>query len=245
MSPLRALLRHPAYVATSLAAVTLAVGANLVVFSFVNALWLKHRVFDPDRVVLVGRDFDIPDGSRYFETALDRLRQAGIFEAVAGQVVTSGMFEGMQRHVALAGFDGSFETAFITPDYFSVLGVGVRGREFRQAEDPSSETAPAIISDRLWRTTLHGRSDVIGLRLPASPIPIQVVGLAVQGFQGARLGERIDVWLPHRFAARLTGQPLDDWLYVMLPMFPLARLKPGVSIETARATLAMDPRPDP
>ena len=41
---------------------TLAVGANLVVFSFINALWLRPpTIADPDRVVVIGRDFSIPD----------------------------------------------------------------------------------------------------------------------------------------------------------------------------------------
>jgi putative ABC transport system permease protein len=245
MSPLRVFARHPAYVVTSLATVTLAVGANLVVFSFVNALWLKRRAVDLDRVVLVGRDFDIPDGSRYSEGGLDRLRQTGAFEALSGQVVTSGMFEGMQRRVALTGHPDSFESAFVTPDYFAVLGVQVRGREFRAADEGTSESTPAIISDRLWRTILHGRPDVIGLRIPATPLPLQVVGVAAPGFQGARLGERVGVWLPHRVAAQLTGQPIDDWVHTVLPMLALGRLRPGDSIESARATLATSPRGTP
>ena len=245
MLPLRVFARHPAYVAASLATVTLAVGANLVVFSFVNALWLKHRAVELDRVVLVGRDFDIPDGSRYSEGGLDRLREAGAFEAVAGQVVTSGIFEGMQRRVVLTGHRDSLETAFVTPDYFAVLGVQVRGREFQTGDEGTFESAPAIISDRLWRTVLHSRPDVIGLRLPATPLPLQVVGVAAPGFQGARLGERVSVWLPHRIAAHLTGQPLDDWVHTVLPMLALGRLRPGDSIDDVRATLTMTPRGAP
>jgi predicted permease len=245
MGPLRTLTRHPAYLATSLATVTLAVGANLVVFSFANALWLKPRAIDRDRVVLIGRDFDIPDGSRYSETAIEMFRQSGAFEAIAGQVVTSGSFEGMQRRVALTGLSGSFETAFVTPDYFTVLGIEVRGREFRIGDDRASDAAPAVVSDRFWRQTLEARPDAVGLRLQATPLPIEIVGVAEPGFQGARLGERVDVWLPHRIAARLTKQRLGDWTDPVMPLLAVARLRAGDSIESARSTLASSPRGAP
>ena len=155
---MRTLLRHPSYALTSLAAITLAVGANLVVFSFINALWLKPRaVADLDRVVLVGRDFDAPDGSRFSELGLESIRESGAVEAVAGQVVTSGSIEGMQRRVAISGVNGSLESAYITPEFFVVLGVRVMGREFGLGDGDAAGPSPAIISDRLWRTALRAQ----------------------------------------------------------------------------------------
>jgi len=240
---MRTLFRHPSYALTSLAAITLAVGANLVVFSFINALWLKPRAAaDPDRVVLVGLNFDRPDASRFSELGLDAIRETGAFESVAGQVVTSGDFEGIQRRIAIPGVEGSLESAFITPGYFSVLGVRPAGRDFARDDGFASGPSPAIISDRLWRTALRGRTDVMGLQLPATPVPLIVVGVAPPAFHGARLGERTDLWLPYRLANRLTGQPAADLRFVVLPMVAMGRLRPGQSIDNARSMLDAGPR---
>lgn len=240
---MRALRRHPGYALANLATVTLAVGANLVVFSFVNALWLKPRaVTDIDRVVVVGRDFDIPDGSRYSESGLEGLRATGAFEAVAGQVVTTGMFEGLQRRLAIPGVEQPVESAYVTPDYFAVLGVHVSGRVFEPGEGQAPGSSPAILSDRLWRTAFRSRPDVLGLPLATTAASLYIVGVAAPGFQGARLGERTDIWLPHRLAPQLAGQDVADLRNVTLPMLAFARMRPGASIEQTRAVLAQGPR---
>ena len=90
----RGLLRQRGYVALALATLTFAVGANVVVFTVVNALWLKPRpVKDPDRVVWVTGDAGSLGSSENFFFAplgLERLRETGAFESVAGQTSTSG-----------------------------------------------------------------------------------------------------------------------------------------------------------
>jgi hypothetical protein len=100
MSALRSLLRYPGYVVTAVVTIGLAVGANLVVFTVIDALWLSPSpVSDPDRVLVVGRNFASPDGSRYSELGLQGLREVQSFEAVAGQTVTTGIFEGLRPRV--------------------------------------------------------------------------------------------------------------------------------------------------
>ena len=75
-----------------MATVALAVGAGLVAFSFANALWFKpHDAADLDRVVAIGRDFNLADGSRYSAAGIERLREMGVFEAVAGQAYLFGI----------------------------------------------------------------------------------------------------------------------------------------------------------
>ena len=91
---IRGLLRQRGYVALAVATLTLAVGANLVVFTIVNALWLRPRpVTDPDRVVWVTGDAGSLGSSESYHFAplgLERLLESGAFEAVAGQTSTSG-----------------------------------------------------------------------------------------------------------------------------------------------------------
>ena len=253
-SSLRTLIRHPAYVLTSIATLTLAVGANLVVFSFVNALWLRPApIADPDRVVVLGRDFfgrnvdtfDTPDASRFSELALELFRQSGAFEGVAGQVVTSGDFAGHSPSVVVEAAGSGAEALWITPGYFSVLGVRLTGREFVRGDGEADGASPVVISDRFWRTVLGARPDVLGMRLAAQPVPLDVVGVAPPGFHGARRGERADYWLPHQLLPRVTGEHLANRRFVHMPMVTIARLKPGVSVGQARALVGQNGRITP
>src|SRR5437667_7674163 len=95
MQTLRSLFRQPAYAALSLITLTLAVGANLVVFTIVNAIWLRPRpVRDPNRVVMVmGDTSSIGTAEHMFFAELGlqwQVRDVPAFDLVAGQVMTSG-----------------------------------------------------------------------------------------------------------------------------------------------------------
>jgi predicted permease len=235
----RALARRPVYSACTTLVIALSVGALLVVFSYVNALWLRPRPgANPERVVVIGSDFDIPDGSRYSEAALTRFQAASVFEAVAGQVVTTDMFTGLRPRVRFAGVERPLETVGVTPDYFAVLGIPVTGRSFQRSDALTSNPAPAIISDRLWRTAFGARGDALGSIARASPVDLQIVGIAARDFHGARLGEDIDVWLPHRALLVLAGGDAADVQFATLPMVAFARLRDGMSIAEARARLS-------
>ena len=99
----RSLFRQPGYLALSLTTLTLAVGANLVVFTVVNAIWLKPRpVRDPDRVVMVMADTgSLGSNERFFfaERGLQlQVREVAAFESVAGQVMTSGVYQSLAPH---------------------------------------------------------------------------------------------------------------------------------------------------
>jgi len=243
MLPFRTLIRHPAYVLTSIATLTLAVGANLVVFSFVNALWLRPPpILDPDRVVVLGSNppwsggetFDRPNASGFGELALESFRESGAFEGVAGQAVTSGSAAGRSARVVISGVASQLETLWVTPEYFSVLGVRVTGREFVRGDGEAEGSSPAVVSDRFWRTVLGARPDAIGLRLPAQPVALDIVGVAPRGFHGALRGERTDLWLPHHLLPRVVGADLENLRFFLMPMVTIARLNPGVSMRQAR-----------
>src|SRR5215471_12318257 len=201
MRTLRSLLAQRAYVALVILTLALAVGANLVVFSLVKAIWLRpDPVSDANRLVMVlGDDSNsgLTDGVVSTEFGLEQnLRRSDIFESVAGQVATSGFEAGFAPHVVFAEIGHEVETTGVTFEYFSVLGLTVHGRDFTKDDDRYGAEPVAIISDRLWRLGFGGRLDIVGALAPASPFPIRIVGVTPPNFEGARLGEHTDVWIP-------------------------------------------------
>jgi hypothetical protein len=187
MSALRTLVRYPGYVVTAVITVGLAVGANLVVFSIIDALWLSPSpVSNPDRVLVAGRGFTSPDASRYSELGLQGLREAQSFEAVAGQTVTTGLFEGLRPRIQIAGVDRPLETAGITSQYFEVFGIRLNGREFDDSDGEATGPVPVVISDRLWHAAWKGRA-VLGDVIEATPTASRHRGFRVPVSENASI----------------------------------------------------------
>ena len=224
---------HRGYAVLTVTSLSLAVGATLAVFTVVNALWLRPVPFpEPDRLVMVVSS-GTGEGDGYSQVGLETSTKWTFFEAVAGQVNTSG---DSARQAARLSFDAAgreIETLGVTSKYFNVLGQPIRGRDFTSDDNGPGADPVAIISDRFWSRAFGRRDDVIGALAPATPFPVRIVGVAPPGFHGARRGERTDVWVPAALAARLspaaatTGDEGPEALV-------LARLKPGQTPEAAR-----------
>jgi predicted permease len=207
---------HPGYVALATGVLAVSIGINLLVFTAVNALWIRPLPFpDADRVVTI---------PQVMFTAIDSplLR---IFEGgVAGQVVTTELHEALRPQVEIAGRD--IETVGVTPGYFKVLHLPIRGRDFAAEDDRDGAEPVGIISDDLWARTFERRSEVIGAVLPAMPVPIRIIGVAPPSFHGARRGERADLWIATSLVRRLAP---PEWSG-SLPMMVFARLGPEQTV---------------
>jgi predicted permease len=205
--------------AMSTCVLAVGIGINLVVFTLVNALWIRPMPFpESDRIITVpGIPFGDIDGP------LPRLFEGG----VAGQAAKHEMFEWTRLpRIEIAEVGRDVETLAVTPEYFSVLRLDIRGRDFASQDNLDGADPVAIISDRLWTRTFGRRSEVIGAVLPAKPLSIRVIGVAPAGFNGALRGEQVDVWIPVRLVRRVA--PIDGATALMV----FGRLGPGQTIAT-------------
>jgi putative ABC transport system permease protein len=231
----------------SVAIITLAVGANLVVFTVVNALWLRPRPVErPDRVAMVMADTSSSGSAEHFffaEFGLQReVRESGAFTTVAGQVMTTGSNEQWQSRLSIEAVGHEIETIGVTSEYFRVLGLTIRGRDFTRSDDRYGAEPVAIISDRLWDMVFHRRADAIGAVWPAVPMAVRIIGIAPPGFEGARLGEQADLWLPRNLLARVSSIPVlpggrpavpED----SAPLLAIGRLEPSLTLPQAQRRL--------
>ncbi len=123
--------------------------------------------------------------------------------------------------------------AYAVSDLFPLLGVKPSlGRAFLPEEDLREGNRVALISYELWRRRFAGRADVLGQTATVDTYgrrDYTVVGVMPPGF---RFPDQCDLWLP----AGWNGLPLNrragHWLQV------IARLRPGVGVETARAEMS-------
>jgi putative ABC transport system permease protein len=219
LHPITRLLRNdPGYVSLASGVLALAIGINVLVFSIVNALWLRPLpVVDPARVITILQ-------SRSTVTSLESPALKVFDGPVAGQVVTTGFNEAFKPRIAVPQVAEPLETLGVTPLYFSVLGVSVRGRVFTDADERIGAEAVGIISDRLWARAFGRSPGTIGSVVAATPRPLRIIGIAPPGFAGARRGERAELWVPTQVVRDLAP---DNRQLPTLSMMVFARLRPG------------------
>jgi predicted permease len=238
---LRVLRKAPAF--TAIAVLTLAVGLGATTAIFTLANWTLFRpvpgVADPAEARNVWSGQWRDEGSfgpsfvsypNYLDVA-DRLKT---ISAIAGS-------QGGSVAVA-AGRDAGrpVNAEFVTPSYFSVLGVRFRaGRPFTVDEDtPGGGAHVAVISDRLWES-MFGRSDgVFTEAVRLNGIPFSIVGVAAAAFQGAHRVSPVDIWLPGTTSPEVNHQKIRTESRTSGGFYRfIVRRAPGATWEQAAAEL--------
>ncbi len=225
---LRMLLKNPGF--TFIAALTLAlgIGANTAIFSVVNAVLLRPLPYlEPERLVTLSHYR--PREGVSVATGGDFLRwrdQSKVFERIAAYRFDTADLTG-------SGEPERLDAALVSTDMFATLGVApALGRAFTPEEDTDGGPPVVILSDRLWRRRFNGDPQVIGRAITLGGLSRTVVGIMPPGY---RFHGETELWLPLALnvAQTLSGQGRSFRMSV------LARLKPGVTPEAARADLSV------
>jgi putative ABC transport system permease protein len=221
----RLLLKHPAFSATAILTLALGIGANTAIFSVVNGVLLRPLPYrDPGRLVLVAEKSSFPIISTSYQNYQDWRDQSRSFESMEATRATTITLTG-------AGEPERLNARMATAGLFSMLGVTAQaGRTFLPEEDKPNGAPVAMISYGLWQRSFGGSREILGKPITLDSQPATVIGVLPPGFQ---VFQPADVFLP--FTPWATTLPDDrNW---HPGIFPLARLKPGVSIEQARSEM--------
>lgn len=235
---LRGLRKNPGFTAIAVLSLALGIGANVAIFTLINALVLRDLpVPHPDRLVelsLVRNGDKIPFSYPMFRE-LDR-----------GQRVFSGLVgwsESMFPNVEVNGVFAPSNILSVTSNFYSELGVAPLFGRLLTSEDVNphagSTSQVAVIGYEFWRRRCGGAADVLGNQVRIEGQPFTIVGVTQKWFTGLTPGEAPDVTIP------ITAYPfllfpgnsfgLDDrsklWVRIT------ARLKDGVTIDQSRAQL--------
>ena len=226
----------------------LGIGANTAVFSVMNAVLLKSLpVKDPTQVVYLNtsgapkRTGTIDSRETFPYTVYDALRnQHGPLSQVIAYVPLStgkvAVRYGSQPEEA--------EGDMVSGTFFSGLGVKLaRGHGFTE-QDEAEHASIAVISFNYWNRRFGQNPDVLGRTLYVNGVPITIVGVSAEGFEGLEAGDSTDFWIPLQSRAELNawGNPPEDGkTYIANPTWwclrLVGRLAPGVSKAQAAAQL--------
>src|SRR4051812_48343176 len=228
---LRSLRQSPAFVTITVLTLTLGIGANLAIFTVVNAVLLQPLPFrEPDRLVRVFDDLrggGAKDVGMSIPEMNDLRERAGVFTDVTGLIGASTALSGGDRveRIELLG---------TSPNYFELLGAkAALGRVYTQAEWAPGFLDGVVISDALWRRQFGADPKVIGRRIRVDEDPYTIIGVMPPEFRhpGNTSSSDVDLWAAAGFIAAPFPSPPIRRARVFNGA--LARLSTGVSVEDA------------
>ena len=220
---LRQLRRAPGYALVAIGTLALGIGANAAIFSLVEAALLRGLPFrEPERLVALWERS--PRGNarnqiagRNFVRWRERVKSFESLSAFASWPTT------------LAGADDAVRVpmGIVMPGFFDTFGVApLAGRWFVEADHAPGAPNVTVLSESLWRRRFGGDQELVGRSITVDGRPALVVGIMPARFD---LPAETALWFPITMNedTRKSGRFLGG----------VGRLRPGVSLEDARAEM--------
>ena len=240
----RTLLKTPFVTAIAVVSLALGIGANTAISSLFNRMLLSPLPV-PDAAALVNLVAPGP------KPGSNNCGQAGECENVFSYPMfrdlerVQAVFTGIAAHqlfganLATRGQTLNADGVLVSGSYFPTLGVQpALGRLFTPADDATVGAHPlAVLSHAFWVSYFGANPGVLGEALTVNGQTVTIIGVAARGFDGTTLGATPRVFVPITMRAVMVPGRNDFenrrsyWAYLF------ARLKPGVSIEQAKAAL--------
>ncbi len=227
----RQLRRSPSFTITAVLTLALGIGANVVVFSVLNALILKR--------------LDVPQANRLYNVVQrphgydnqsypdyhDYQALNSTFTALAAyKIETAGLSTG--KTAAKCWF---YE---VSGNYFDMLGVQpVLGRLIHASDEHGPNSAPyLVLSETYWRSHFNGDPGVVGTTVEINKHPFTILGVAPKAFHGTEIFFWPEFWMP-----MVNGEQIGGYDFLSKRgshgIWILGSLKPGVSPQQATDNL--------
>lgn len=220
----RTLLKQPAFTLVAVITLALGIGANTAIFSVVNAVLLRPLPFkDSERLVMVwNKGAEAAGGDRTplaDADLLDWRAQNKSFESI-------GALQNATLNFSGGDVPEQLPAALVTANLLSVLGVGVQlGRDFVPGDEQTGSPRVVLLSDKFWRSHFGADPKIVGRTISVNGVSTTIVG--VMPAQLNFPNQNVQLW-----RALQWEQPTRRGPYYLTGV---ARLKPGLPIEQARA----------
>lgn len=225
----RGLLKNPGFLTVVILSLALGIAANSTIFSVLNAVLYRPLPYkQPERLVVIWETEQAhPDARQAPPIAemVDWKKQNHVFEDI-------GLISFVDR-ASMSGFGEpeQIRVQYLTPNFFSLLGVKPTTGRIFLAEESQDRTQTVMLSEAFWKRKLNSDPNILGKSFALEGIVSTVAGVMPAGF-APFYGEKIDMWAPINPESARYSARIDHWL------MPVARLKPHVTI--AQAQVEMD-----
>jgi len=239
---LRTFRNSPLFVAVALLSLAFGIGANTAIFTLVDQVLLRLLpVKDPQQLVLLwGRGPHYGSNNGRYKLSYPMYKDISV-----NNQVFSGMFarSNTSMSVSAEGKTERVEGELVSGTYFPVLGVGAAlGRVITPDDDQTPGGHPlTVISYRYWVSRFARNPNIVGKKILVNGYPLTIVGVSQAGFDGTSPGYAPQIRVPLMMEAEIdpVGSGFDNnftsrrrrWINVF------GRLKPGVTVQQAKASL--------
>ena len=225
---LKRVVKEKTFSATVLLTLAVCIGANVTIFSVIQTVLLQPLPFyQPDRLVTINNSYPGAGVERASNGSTDfffRRERIAAFEEVAA-------FEGFGNTVGEAGSTERVSSLRVTPSFLPLLGVDpALGRGFTEEEMDVGNHQSVVLTHGYWQEYFGGGADVLGRELRVDGQPFTVVGVLPEDF---RMVGREDTRLLLPIPFTEEQRTLENWHSNNFQL--MARLRPGATIEQARA----------
>src|SRR5262245_11391844 len=228
----RQLLKSPGFTLLALLTLAIGIGLSTAIFSLINDLFLRGLPYaEPGRVVHLtasAKDRDLNEIPLSAPRFMHYRDAQAIFSDFAADGFAAFTLTGLGDPVQVFG-------GRVTSNYFSLLGVRpIHGRNFRTEEEEQADVA--VITEKFWRARLNSDPNVIGRSITLDGTATTIVGV-LPNQPAAWFGTNAvaEVWTNKPFV--IPGFSRERLMRGTGFLRVLGRLKPGVTLDQARAAL--------
>jgi putative ABC transport system permease protein len=240
----RKIFKSPFVSGVAILSLALGIGANSAIFSLFDEMLLRPLpVVHPEQLVNLGAPGPNPGSQSCgqagdcdvvftYPMMLDLQNASSGFAGIAGHTLFGA-------NVAYQGVTVNGDGMFVSGSYFPVLGLHpALGRLFGPQDDtPIGQNFVAVLSYGFWTSQLGSDPKVLGQTMIVNGKSLTVIGVAPRGFEGTTLGSTPKIFVPLSMRHELnpTWNAFTDRRNYFIYLF--ARLKPGVSMAQAKASI--------
>src|SRR6266446_2010388 len=232
---LRMLRRSPGFSILAILCLTLGIGANAAVFSWVEGILFRPYpavVHQEHLFALTGTALGEADLTSWPDL-LDLQRSCTLVDSfIVTKIMGTTLSIGDRAEVTTG--------SIVSANYFDAIGVHpILGRGFEPGEDSGRNAHPVtVISYQLWKGRFKGDPQIIGKTQRLNNVVHTIVGVASEGFYGTFVGWAMQFWVPASMEENFEagGYKLEDrgarWIEAYV------RLKPGVTLAQAQQEIS-------
>jgi putative ABC transport system permease protein len=233
----RMLRRSPGFSALAILCLTLGIGANAAVFSWIEGILFRPypMVAHQERLVALGGT--APGEARGTLTSwpdlMDLRKSCTLIDSfIVTKITGSTLSTGDRAEVATG--------SIVSANYFDAIGVHpILGRGFEPGEEVGRNAHPVtVISYQLWQGRFKGDPQIVGKTQRLDGVVHTIVGVMPEGFYGTFVGWAMQFWVPASMEETFEGggYKLEDrgarWIEAYV------RLKPGVTLQQAQQEMS-------
>jgi predicted permease len=230
---LRMMRRNAGFTVVAILSLAFGTGATTAIFSLIDTLMLRSLpVLHPEQLVeLLQKYPGEPRGNGFWSWDSYRYYRANNHSFSVLIAFTDSRFSVRNAGPEPETVDGEY----VVGAFFPMLGLKPAiGRLIGPEDDNGAGSAIAVLSWSYWKNRFNLNPAILGRQIIVDGMPLTIAGVAPPEFVGLAVWSRPDVWVPLAMKSMMDGADTGR-----LRLGLIGRLRPGVSLDNARAEMSV------